>query len=40
MKDEISIDDFAAMDLRVGKVVGAENVKKSDNSIKAHGGHW
>ena len=34
MKDEISIDDFAAMDLRVGKVVGAENVKKSDNLLK------
>jgi methionyl-tRNA synthetase len=34
MKEEISIDDFAAMDLRVGKVVGAENVKKSDNLLK------
>ena len=34
MKDEISIDDFAAMDLRVGKVIGAENVKKSDNLLK------
>lgn len=34
MKDEISIDDFAAMDLRVGKIVGAENVKKSDNLLK------
>jgi len=32
MKDEISIDDFAAMDLRVGKIIGAENVKKSKNS--------
>jgi len=34
MKDEISIDDFVAMDLRVGKVIGAENVKKSDNLLK------
>jgi methionyl-tRNA synthetase len=34
MKDEISIEDFAAMDLRVGKVIGAENVKKSDNLLK------
>lgn len=34
MKDEISIDDFAAMDLRVGKIIGAENVKKSDNLLK------
>ena len=34
MKDEISIDDFATMDLRVGKIVGAENVKKSKNLLK------
>jgi methionyl-tRNA synthetase len=34
MKDEISIDDFAAMDLRVGKIIGAENVKKSKNLLK------
>lgn len=34
MKDEITIDDFAAMDLRVGMVIGAENVKKSDNLLK------
>ncbi len=34
MKDEISIDDFTAMDLRVGKIVSAENVKKSDNLLK------
>jgi len=34
MKDKISIDDFAAMDLRVGKIIGAENVKKSDNLLK------
>ena len=34
MKDEISIDDFIAMDLRVGKIVGAESVKKSANLLK------
>ena len=34
MKDEISIDDFAAIDLRVGKIVGAESVKKSNNLLK------
>ena len=34
MKDEISIDDFAAMDFRVGKIIGAENVKKSKNLLK------
>jgi methionyl-tRNA synthetase len=34
MKDEITIETFASMDLRVGKVIGAENVKKSDNLLK------
>ena len=34
MKDEITIDDFGALDLRVGRVIGAENVKKSDNLLK------
>jgi len=34
MKDEISIDDFATMDLRVGKIVQAENIKKSDKLLK------
>lgn len=34
MKTEITIDDFATMDLRVGRIIGAENVKKSDNLLK------
>ena len=34
MKDIISIDDFGKMDLRVGKIVGAENVKGSKNLLK------
>jgi methionyl-tRNA synthetase len=34
MKEEITIDNFGALDLRVGKVIGAENVKKSDNLLK------
>jgi methionyl-tRNA synthetase len=34
MKDIISIDDFAKMDLRVGSVVGAEKVKDSKNLLK------
>lgn len=34
MKDAITIDDFGALDLRVGRVIGAENVKKSDNLLK------
>lgn len=34
MKEEITIDTFASMDLRVGKVIEAENVKKSDNLLK------
>jgi methionyl-tRNA synthetase len=34
MKDEITIDDFGSLDLRVGMVIGAENVKKSDNLLK------
>jgi methionyl-tRNA synthetase len=34
MKEEVSIETFASMDLRVGQVVGAENVKKSDNLLK------
>ncbi len=34
MKDQISIEDFAKLNLRVGKIVGAENVKGSDNLLK------
>ncbi len=34
MKDIISIDDFGKMDLRVGKIIGAENVKGSKNLLK------
>lgn len=34
MKEEVSIDTFASMDLRVGQVLEAENVKKSDNLLK------
>lgn len=34
MKDIISIDDFAKMDLRVGNVVSAEKVKDSKNLLK------
>jgi len=34
MKEKVSIETFASMDLRVGQVVGAENVKKSDNLLK------
>ncbi|MDD1763089.1 MAG: methionine--tRNA ligase subunit beta, partial [Methanobacteriaceae archaeon] len=32
--DLISIEDFARMDLRVGMIMGAENVKGSDNLLK------
>ena len=34
MKKEVSIETFASMDIRVGQVVSAENVKKSDNLLK------
>ncbi len=34
MTKEISIETFASMDLRVGQVIEAENVKKSDNLLK------
>lgn len=34
MDDLISIDDFVKMDLRVGKVIGAEKVKGSDKLLK------
>jgi len=34
MDDLISIDDFAKLDLRVGKVVEAEKVKGSDKLLK------
>lgn len=34
MKDIISIDDFAKVDLRVGKIIGAESVKGSKNLLK------
>jgi len=33
-KNIISIDDFAKVDLRIGKVIGAESVKGSDNLLK------
>ncbi|HMK54642.1 MAG TPA: methionine--tRNA ligase [Methanobacteriaceae archaeon] len=32
--DQINIEDFARMDLRVGKIMGAESVKGSDNLLK------
>lgn len=34
MKDIVSFSDFAKMDLRVGKVVAAENVEGSENLIR------
>jgi methionyl-tRNA synthetase len=34
MKDLISIENFAKIDLRVGMVIGAEKVKGSDNLLK------
>ncbi|MBP2046900.1 methionine--tRNA ligase [Methanobacterium aggregans] len=34
MKDIITIDDFAKVDLRVGKIIGAESVKGSKNLLK------
>ncbi len=34
MKDIISIDDFAKIDLRIGKVIGAERVEGSENLLK------
>jgi len=34
MDDLISIDDFAKLDLRVGKIIGAEKVKGSDKLLK------
>lgn len=34
MKEIISIEDFAKMDLRVGMIIGAEKVKDSDNLLK------
>jgi methionyl-tRNA synthetase len=33
-KSEIQYDDFAKLDLRVGKVVGAEKVQKADKLLK------
>lgn len=32
--DIISIEDFARLDLRVGKIIGAESVKNSENLLK------
>jgi len=34
MEDLISIEDFAKIDLRVGKIIGAEKVKGSDKLLK------
>ncbi len=34
MNEIISIEDFAKIDLRVGKIIGAEKVKDSDNLLK------
>lgn len=34
MKDEISIDDFAKIDIRVGTVLAAERVPETDKLIK------
>jgi len=34
MKEEVTIETFASMDLKVGQVIEAENVKKSDNLLK------
>lgn len=34
MKNIISIDDFAKIDLRIGKVIGAERVEGSENLLK------
>ncbi|KKR33281.1 MAG: Methionyl-tRNA synthetase [Candidatus Gottesmanbacteria bacterium GW2011_GWC2_39_8] len=34
MKPTISIDDFAKIDFRVGKVVGAEEITESERLIK------
>jgi len=34
MKDIISIEDFAKLEFRVGKVIGAEKVKESDSLLK------
>lgn len=34
IKDEISIDEFAKLDLRVGKVLSAEKVEKTDKLLK------
>ena len=34
LKDEISIEDFAKLDLRVAKVVAAEKVEKADKLLK------
>lgn len=34
MKEIVNIDDFAKMDIRVGRIIGAESVKGSDNLLK------
>ena len=34
MKDIISIDDFAKMDLRISEIIGAERVEGSENLLK------
>jgi len=34
MKEIVNIEDFAKMDIRVGRIIGAESVKGSDNLLK------
>ena len=34
MRDIISIDDFAKIDLRIGEIIGAERVEGSENLLK------
>lgn len=34
MKDEISIDDFAKIDIRIGTILAAERVPETDKLIK------
>jgi methionyl-tRNA synthetase len=34
VKDEITYDDFAKLDLRTGKIVSAEKVEKADKLLK------
>lgn len=34
MENLISIEDFAKLDLKIGKIIGAEKVKGSDKLLK------